>query len=216
MRQVNVKSLSTGLATVGDMKNTRASADEQVLLEGLRAGDEQAFQTIYTRYRRSVLFVAHAVVGSSTVAEDIAQEVFLALWRRPEAVQLSRGTLQAYLGTLAHHRAVDHVRKEESRRRRCLKVAHDRACQQDASIADIGETVTTEFDTRARVNALRSALEDLSDPQRVAVDLAFFGERSYRAVGAELGVPEGTVKTRIRAAMMRLRSCPELVGVGLS
>jgi RNA polymerase sigma-70 factor (ECF subfamily) len=136
-------------------------------------------------------------------AEDVAQEVFAQLWSRPYAYDAGRGTLRTWLSVLAHRRAVDWVRSEARHRKNAG--ADDSTLQ---AIPDTGpgpgpgpdETVVD----RERSLLLHTALAELPQPQREVVHLAYFAGRTYRQAAAELGIPEGTAKTRLRTALRTL------------
>ncbi|MEI5101861.1 sigma-70 family RNA polymerase sigma factor [Streptomyces sp. PmtG] len=159
----------------------------------LLAADEDAFREIYERYAPLVRSLAARVTRDHNAAEDITQEVFALLWERPLSYDPARGPLRAWLGVVAHHRAVDWVRREERHRRTLERPAppdHD----------ETADAVT------ARLEALgvRSAAARLPDTLRTPLLLAYYGSRTYRQVAGDLGIPEGTAKTRLRAALRAL------------
>ncbi|MFD9902761.1 sigma-70 family RNA polymerase sigma factor [Streptomyces sp. NPDC059063] len=159
----------------------------------LLAADEDAFREIYERYAPQVRALAARITRDRNAAEDVVQEVFARLWERPLSYDPARGPLRAWLGVVAHHRAVDWVRREERHRRaveRPAPPAHDET-------ADI---------VTARLEALgvRSAAVRLPEPLRTPLLLAYYGSRTYRQVACDLGIPEGTAKTRLRAALRAL------------
>jgi RNA polymerase sigma-70 factor (ECF subfamily) len=162
----------------------------------LAARDEAALTEIYDQYASFVFGLALRVIREQRGAEDVAQEVFVFLWERPDAFDPERGSLRTWLGTLTHRRAVDYVRREEARRKRAQRDAACRATQ----LPDV-EELATALVTAERV---RAALAELPDEQREAIHLAYFGGRTYRQVAAELGIPEGTAKSRLRLGMRRV------------
>ena len=166
------------------------------LADRLLARDEGALREVIALYGPVVFGVARRVLAEPSLAEEVAQDTFMVLWRRPGAFDPARGNLQTFLVGVARNKAIDLVRKEESLRRTKDQLAVE------ASIA--GEkTVTTEgLEEREEI---REALSELSGVQREAIVLAYFGGRTYREVAAELGVPEGTAKTRLRDGLIRLR-----------
>ena len=129
------------------------------------------------------------------IAEDITQEVFLVFWERPLAYDPGRGTLRAWLATIAHRRAVDHVRAEERRR---VSVLGPRLFEREPDRLEDNVLAADE------AHRVRAGGEALPGGLREVVELAYFGGRTYRQVGEELGVPEGTAKSRIRLALRRL------------
>lgn len=164
--------------------------------------EEAALREVMATYGGVVYGMARRVVADAALAEEVAQDAFLALWRRPGAFDPERGTLQSFLVGIARNKAIDIVRREESRRRtRDALVSEAEAAPvavADPASAGIGER-----------HAMRDALRQLSEVQREAVVLAYFGGRTYREVAEELGIPEGTAKTRLRDGLIRLR---ELIG----
>ncbi len=165
----------------------------------LVAGDDEALTEVYDQYASLVFGLARRVTGSEAFAADISQDVFVSLWSHPERFDPERGSLRAYLGLLAHRRAVDLVRREATR------TAREEAGTRDAMLVEPArwerpESVDDE-DLAARV---RRAVGRLPEPQREALRLAYFGGHTYRSVASVLGIPEGTAKSRLRMALDRL------------
>jgi RNA polymerase sigma-70 factor (ECF subfamily) len=174
--------------------------EDMGLAERLLARDEAALRKVIAKYGPGVHGVARRVIIEPTRAEEVAQDTFLAIWRRPGAFDPSRGSLQSFLFGVARNKAVDVVRKEESLRRTKDSLAAEMAATPEAA------PETTSLEERQEV---RDALGRLSEIQREALVLAYFGGRTYREVAEELGVPEGTAKTRMRDGLLKLR---ELMG----
>jgi RNA polymerase sigma factor (sigma-70 family) len=165
-------------------------------------GDESAPGEVYAVYGGLVRRVATRVTRSPAAAEDVAQEVFAQLWSRPYAFDARRGTLRTWLSMLAHRRAVDWVRGEARHRKdaraddAALQAVPDAAPGPDETVVD-----------RERSTLLHTALAELPQPQREVIHLAYFAGRTYRQAAVELGIPEGTAKTRLRAALRSLAEC---------
>jgi RNA polymerase sigma-70 factor (ECF subfamily) len=167
----------------------------RLLLEAA-AGDRAAFTELYDGTASLVFGIALRVVRDRTLAEDVAQEIYVELWRTAARFDPERGTAKAWITTMAHRRAVDQVRREQSQRDRRDRAA---ALAEPAS-ADVATEVEDALD---RVD-VRSALADLTELQREAVELAYYGGLTYREVAERLGAPLGTVKTRMRDGLIRL------------
>jgi RNA polymerase sigma-70 factor (ECF subfamily) len=172
---------------------------EDELVARLLARDEDALRTAIDRFGPLVLATARRVVNERSLAEEVAQDTFVALWRRPGAYDSERGSLRAFLLGVARNKAVDLVRRERARRRTVETLLAEAApasagVPTDESIADV--------DARDQV---LTALDKLSVVQREAILLAYFGGRTYREVARELDIPEGTAKTRLRDGLTRLR-----------
>jgi RNA polymerase sigma factor (sigma-70 family) len=195
--------------------NGRPAADRSdVQLAGaLVGGDADALSEVYDRFHRAVHAVAFRVTTDRTHAEDVVQEVFVALWKRPEAYNPARGSLGTWLMSTAHHKAVDLVRREESLRRRRDLVAVDVA--QELREEHLAEPVEEQATERWQAERVRRALSDLPEAQRQAMVLAYFGGYTQREVAAVTGVPLGTVKTRMLAAMRKLRDVLAPMGADL-
>ncbi|MFD9109712.1 RNA polymerase sigma factor [Streptomyces bottropensis] len=162
-------------------------------------GDESALREAYAVYGGLVRRVAARVTRSPAAAEDVAQEVFAQLWSRPYGFDARRGSLRTWLSMLAHRRAVDWVRDEARHRRdagaddSALHAVPDPRPGPDEAVVD-----------RERSLLLHTALAGLPRPQREVVHLAYFAGRTYRQAAVELGIPEGTAKTRLRSALRTL------------
>ncbi len=176
----------------------RPSADAE-LHRRLVYGEETALAEAYVAYGGLVRRVAVRVTRSAVAAEDVAQEVFAQLWSRPYAFDPDRGSMRTWLSLLAHRRAVDWVRSEARHRKEAR--ADDSALH---SIPDTGPGPDEAFVDRERSLLLHSALAELPEPQREVVLLAYFAGRTYRQAAVELGIPEGTAKTRLRSALRKL------------
>ncbi|MBO1335237.1 RNA polymerase sigma factor [Streptomyces sp. VRA16 Mangrove soil] len=178
---------------------TDPTASDAELHRRLIYGDETALTEVYDAYGGLVRHVAARVTRTTGAADDVAQEVFAQLWARPYAFDARRGTLRTWLGMLAHRRAVDWVRSEARHRKAGAaddEVLHAIPAEEpgpDERVVD-----------RERSLLLHSALAQLPPPQREVVHLAYFAGRTYRQAAQELGIPEGTAKTRLRTALHRL------------
>ena len=185
----------------------RPSQWERSTRDRLVAGDEGALNEIYDQFSSFVYGLALRVIGDARAAEDVSQDVFVTVWERPDAFDPDRGSLRTWLGTLAHRRAVDHVRREEARRRRGIKDA-----ARPETTPDV-EEMAMALVTAERV---RSALATLPDEQRRAIQLAYFGGKTYRQVAEVLGIPEGTAKSRLRLGLRRIAGALETETVARS
>ena len=189
------------------MDDTASGAWELAVRDRLVARDPSALSDLYDQFGSYVFGLAARVIGDRHAAEDVTQEVFLSMWERPEAFEPARGRLRTFLGTLAHRRAVDVVRREEARRRRAAREAATAT-----PIPDVGElamAIVSAEQVRAEVNRLPSE-------QRAAIELAYFGGRTYRQVADELGIPEGTAKSRMRLGLARIAHALDAQGVDLA
>lgn len=176
-----------------------AQEEDRELLLGVARGDRTAFARLYDRYAAATLGLALKICGSRTLAEDVVQEAFLSIWRRPASYRQERGTVAAYLFGAVHNKAVDAIRHEESLRRREQAFS-------DAPAESGGDEVVEAAWLAVRRDQVRAALERLSDVQREALQLAYFEGLTYSEVAGKLGIPLGTAKTRLRDGMIRLRN----------
>ena len=177
------------------------AADDAELVLAIGHGDNAAMAEILRRHRDPVLAFARRLVGDHSRAEEITQDVFIRLWQVSGRFDAKRGALRAFLLALTHGRALDVIRSDSARFRR---EERDVARSPDLS-QDPGEQVVA----RTVAGAVRSALSLLPESERRAVELAYFEGHSYRTVAAMLNEPEGTVKSRIRNGLARLRSVLE-------
>ena len=190
-------------AAVSDQRAT--SAWERAVRARLVDGDDAALGEVYDQYSSFVFGLAQRVIRDARAAEDVSQEVFLHVWEHPDAFDPGRGSLRTWLGTLTHRRAVDHVRREEARRRR----AEREASRRPPHIPDVEEMATA----LVRAERVRHALDLLPEDQRRCIQLAYFGGKTYRQVAQVLGIPEGTAKSRLRLGLRRIADALEHEGL---
>jgi RNA polymerase sigma-70 factor, ECF subfamily len=167
------------------------------LLRRAGRGDQHAFGDLYDQLSALVYGVVLKVVRDPAHSEEVAQEVFIELWRLATRYDATRGSVRSWAATVAHRRAIDRVRSEQASRNRVER-------QGAAGSRDHDEVVAA-VETNLDQIRVRRALGELSTLQREAVELAYFGGHTYREVALLLDVAEGTVKTRIRDGMIRLR-----------
>ena len=167
--------------------------DEAALIERIRSGDETAMADMYDRYSGIVYGVALRVLGNTTAAEDVLQEVFLQLWRNPQVFDANRGKLPAWLAVIARNRAIDHLRK--------------RPPEDDIEDLPISTGVNLENEAALRlaIDKIRGVLAQLPQDQRRALEMAFFEGMTHTEIAAKSGEPLGTIKTRIRTGLLVLR-----------
>ena len=164
------------------------------------ARDAGAFEELYRRYAPAAYGLAMRVLRQPFLAQEIVQEAFLTVWKAPEAFDPSRGPFRSFLLSLVHHRAVDAVRREER-----LKERERRANPPPVPDEDIVDAVAEEVDLIDRRRVVREAMLELPREQRETLELMYFRGWSHARIARETGVPIGTVKSRIWAAMRRLR-----------
>jgi RNA polymerase sigma-70 factor (ECF subfamily) len=182
------------LATLVGRRRIRERTDEE-LLEAVAAGDEEALGALYDRFGRVAYGVALRILRDRALAEDAVQEAFLALWRSAERYRQERAKPATWILTLVHRRAVDLVRREDRRRGEPLDEAPEPA----------GGTVPEEASLRERRASVQAALQELPADQRQALELAYYGGYTQSELAERLGVPLGTVKSRMFAGLTRLR-----------
>jgi RNA polymerase sigma-70 factor (ECF subfamily) len=185
--------------TVVPMPTPTSSPGLVELMGRIAGGDEVAFADFYDSTSRTVYGIVLRVVRDRAQAEEVAQEVYVEAWTSAPRFDSELGSPTAWLNTIAHRKAVDRVRSSE--RSSAREQRHFDAETQRVAV-DTSDIVVAQ-DQGERV---RAALEQLPEAQRTAVRLAYFEGRSYREVAEFLGLPLGTVKTRIRDAMKRLRT----------
>lgn len=176
-------------------KTTLSAANERdaELASGVAARDRSSLELLFKEHGAAVKGVAWRVLRDESLAEDIVQETFVTFWDSPEKYDPSRGTIRTFLLTIAHRKAVDVVRSEVARSRREEKPP-------DPVHVDVEEEVWT----RDLSDTVRNALNSLAEGEREAITMAYYGGLSYVQVAERLDLPEGTVKSRIRAGMKKL------------
>jgi RNA polymerase sigma-70 factor, ECF subfamily len=173
-----------------------------IALTEVAKGDEAAFRAVYDHTAPAVLGIVRRVLRDPAQSEEVMQEVLLDVWRSAARFDPAAGSATAWIMTLAHRRAVDRVRSEQRAAEREL-----RAASMSVAYDEVTEAVESSLE-RERV---RRCLAGLTALQRESVTLAYYGGYTYAGVAALLGVPVGTVKTRMRDGLIRLRDC---LGVG--
>jgi RNA polymerase sigma-70 factor (ECF subfamily) len=173
-------------------------ASDASLVLGVARWQQSALAEIYRRHGGAVHALARRVIRSDPAAEEITQEVFLDLWRGPERFDPQRGTLRSYLLARTHGKSVDFVRAEMARRAREERTSRE--------IVSEGYDIDREVWDMAVADQVKEALVALPDELRVPIELAYFGGHTYREVATLLEEPEGTVKSRIRSGLGRLRA----------
>ena len=168
------------------------------LLGMVARGDQGAFEAVYDRLAGPVYGLIRKVIRDPAQSEEVTQEVLLEVWRTAAKFDAGRGSATAWVMTMAHRRAVDRVRsvQKESERER-------RVATEDIPYDEVAEAVESSLE-RERV---RRCLNSLTDVQRESVTLAYYRGYTYGQVASLLGVPTGTVKTRMRDALIRMRDC---------
>ncbi|MFS8201513.1 sigma-70 family RNA polymerase sigma factor [Streptomyces sp. CWNU-52B] len=180
--------------------NPSAEPDLQDLMGSVALGDQQAFAGLYDVVAGPVFGVVRAVLRDQAQSEEVAQEVLVEVWRSAARYRRDRGSVINWVLTLAHQRAVDRVRSVEASAAREHKAALlDHAPEYDE--------VTEQVEARLEREQVRRCLRTLTDLQRQSVNLAYYRGMTYREVAESLALPLGTVKTRLRDGLIRLRDC---------
>ena len=172
------------------------------LVQRMAEGDVVALEELYTRYARPVYSFAVRIVGDNLVAEEILQEAFVRAWRQSDRFEFSRGSFPSWLLSITHNLAIDEVRRRQRRPQR-------------ADAVDISDVLRLEIDESANVEEaaeaselrerIRGAMAQLPQAQRRVIELAYFEGLTQREIAALLEEPLGTIKTRMRLAMQKLK-----------
>jgi len=178
---------------------------DAVLVVAISRYRQEALAEAYRRHAGAVFALARRLLVDATLAEEVVQEVFLRIWNQPEKFDPDRGSLRSYLLAQCHGRSVDLLRSETSRR-----VREERDARRTA---EAGYDLEHEVIDLSVAEQVKEALDSLPDIERQAISLAYFSGHTYREVAELLDQPEGTVKSRIRSGLKRLRT--ELVGAGI-
>ncbi|WP_245941694.1 sigma-70 family RNA polymerase sigma factor [Vallicoccus soli] len=188
------------LRPVEDDAEAGAAPTLEVLLQRVARGDQDAFEGVYDLVAGQVLGVVRRVLRDPAQSEEVAQEVLVEVWRLASRFDPGRGTAQSWVLTMAHRRAVDRVRSAQAASDREERVA---VRDQQPAYDEVAEQV----EARLEAEQVRRCLGSLTDLQRESVTLAYYRGCTYREVSDLLAVPLGTVKTRMRDGLIRLRDC---------
>lgn len=173
--------------------DTNAAISDLALVTAIQAGDQGAMAGLYDRYSSIVYSVALRILQDTAAAEDVLQDIFMQLWRKPGAFDASRGNMGAWLAVIARHRAIDALRRrkpEDDFENVVVSVEPDLASDADRSRA---------------MAKVREAFESMASPQRSALEMAYFEGLTHAEIAEKTGEPLGTIKTRIRTGLLSLR-----------
>jgi RNA polymerase sigma-70 factor (ECF subfamily) len=185
------------------MKDDLTDVSDAVLVIAISRYQELALAEAYRRHAGAVFGLSRRLLADGTLAEEIVQEVFLRIWNQPERFDPDRGSLRSFLLAQTHGRAVDLLRSESARRAREEREA--------TRTAEAGYDLELEVIDLTVAERVKEAIAALADGERRAIELAYLGGHTYREVADLLDEPEGTVKSRIRAGLKKMRQ--ELVDV---
>jgi RNA polymerase sigma-70 factor (ECF subfamily) len=169
------------------------TADDSFLLTRIQRGDESAMATLFDRYSKVVYSVALRVLRDPAAAEDVLQDIFMQIWRKPESFVSSRGSLAGWLAVIARNRSIDSLR-----RRKPQDSVDDVVLASSYNLAE-------EAERNAMMEKARSVMVGLPAEQRKMIEMAFFDGLTHSEISELTGDPLGTVKTRIRTGLLVLR-----------
>jgi RNA polymerase sigma-70 factor, ECF subfamily len=196
----------TGSEEVPEMARSMTDASDAALVVSIGRWRDDALAEVFRRHAGAVFALARRVLGDAGRAEEVVQEVFVRLWNQPERFDPERGSLRSFLLAQTHGRSVDLLRSDGARKEREARDARN--------AAEAGYDLEHEVWDLAVADRVREAVLTLPEDERRAIELAYFGGRTYREVAVALGAPEGTVKSRIRSGLKRLRATLADTAVG--
>ena len=192
-------------------QSTRAPSDDldRGFLDGMAGGDVNALEGLYERYRTMAYSIALRITGEPSAAEDVVQEAFLGAWRNAARYVAGRGSVKTWLLSIVHHRAIDAIR----RRRPTTELPETdtpAGLPEALTLPDVWAAVAEGLDR----SAIADALSTISIVQREAIELAYFGGLTQVEISDRLGLPLGTVKSRMRLGLLALRRVLTGTGAG--
>jgi RNA polymerase sigma-70 factor (ECF subfamily) len=179
------------------MDGVQTDADDAALIARTRQRDQDAFARLYDRYSALVYSVALRVLRNPSAAEDVLHDIFLQLWCSPEKFDSARGNFASWLAVIARNRAIDGTRREKPR------------IDPEDVVLISPVNIETEAERNAVAEKVRSLLQEMPAAQRSAVEMAFFEGMTHGEIAAATQEPLGTIKTRIRSALMTIRKAYE-------
>jgi len=189
----------TGHGASAPLATGSATADpDQRFVDRMAGGDVDALEGLYERYRTMAYSIALRITGEPAAAEDVVQEAFLGVWRNASRYAEARGSVKTWLLSIVHHRAVDAVRR---RRPTTELPEREEAPPPALTLPDVWQEVAGNLDRAEIAMALRT----LSDVQREAIELAYWGGLTQQEIAERTGAPLGTVKSRVRLGLLTLR-----------
>jgi len=177
-----------------------AAIGDEELLAGLAAGRLEALDVLYERYKTMAYGIARRITGDDSLAEDVVQEAFLGAWRNADRYVAGRGSVKTWLLAIVHHRAIDAVRRRKPASE-LPEEAEGMRTPEPLTLPDVWGEVAGRLDA----GAVQTALTALPALQREALELAYFGGLSQTEIAERTGVPLGTVKSRVRLALVAMR-----------
>ncbi len=183
--------------------------EDQYLLKAIAMGEAAALGKLYDRYGRLVFSLAYQIVYDEAVAEDITQEVFLQVWNKAGSYQIDLGKVSTWLTSVARHRAIDSLRRSKVRPESHKVIWDDTDEESDGPEWTDPQNIETQVEQTLQSRVVRQAIGQLPKEQRDALALAYFQGLSHQEIADMTGEPLGTIKTRIRLAMQKLREALE-------
>jgi RNA polymerase sigma-70 factor (ECF subfamily) len=182
-----------------DERTTVGERDDTSLLRGVQGGDDASLAALYDRYGGVAYGLALRITGDATTAEDAVQDAFVSLWKQAPRFDAERGQVRSWLLTIVHHRAVDAVRRRAHRPERQLPEGAEEF------LVDAQRRPDELAERSIEARAIREAVSRIPDDQRRTVEMAYFEGMTHVEISRAMGVPLGTVKSRLRIAMEKMR-----------
>ena len=179
--------------------NRTTGREDEILAERIRRRDPSAMEVLYDRHSRQAFGLAYRILGDGPSAEDAVQEAFLTVWRQADRIDSARGRLSSYLMTVVHHKAVDLVRSRRGQAQRNLPLDPNVVGQEESDMVE-------ELAHASSREAIQKALSSLPPEQREPILLAHFHGLTHIEISERLVLPLGTVKSRLRLGLEKMRS----------
>ncbi len=205
-------SLPQNPATAGKENSGRNRPPNEADIELVRqmsGGDDRAFTVFYDRFAPGLFSMIYAILRDQKESEDVLQEAFVQMWKRTASYDASRSSLFTWAVMISRHKAIDRLRSRQRQSRLSEAVANEADAVPASAPSDRADQILARNDERERI---RTALAQLGDAQREAIDLAFFAGLTQTQISEKLGTPLGTVKARIRRGLLALREVLGKVG----